>query len=108
MRRGAGAVVTKTGKCIFPRKKEAVYRLSKKCVPPSVQRWLMAPWEDFAACVWNFVTNSVPASALLCLPSPPFEPALCTEVILVFWEGPCMSSPIVFAISKTGSTAFCS
>lgn len=81
MRRAAGAVATKTGKCIFPRKKEAVYRLSKKCFPLSVQTWLMAPWEDFAACVWNFITNSVLASALLCPQSPPFEPVLCTELM---------------------------
>lgn len=82
VRRGAAAVVTKTGKCIFPCKKEAVYRLSKKRILPSVQRWFMALWEDFAACVWNSVTSSVPASAVLCLQSPPFEPLFAQS----WWE----------------------
>lgn len=77
-RRGAGAVLSEREKCIFPHQKEAVYRPSKKLISESVQRWLRDHWEDVAACVWS--RTFVPASALLCLQSPCFEPALRTHL----------------------------
>lgn len=101
-RRAPRAVVTKTEKYIFPHKNEAVYRLSKKHIPQSVQRCLMAPWEDFAACIWSCILCT---SFCMALPS---EPSFCMELILVFWDSTCVSSPAMLAISTIGNTTPCS